>query len=256
MSLMILISVFLFWAFIRNYASQQPIRPPHSHPFLGQHTHDVVAYRVRPEAGTAAADHYEKLAKLAPQLILWIDIRPRLDGTLVVAEETTEAENPGAPLAADVIGRLPQNRMIVNFRGNRPGLVEAAAKLIDEAKASDRILIQSPEDGFLKDLREKKPLWLYGTSLAQVTQATMLASIGLEGLAPFRGDVVVMEASEREHLMDRLSDSLIQEIHRRKLKIFVVLNESDDNAEGASKAWRRDIDGLLTRHPERILAHP
>lgn len=240
------------WVFLRHDDSLHAHKAPLSHPFLAAApAHDSVAYHWVPTAAPNhpySPEHLKALSALPEQVVLWIEVRQRLDGTMVACDSENEAAD--APLLNHVLVGLPKHRLILNFRGNREGSVERFAKIVDETKIAERLLIQSPEDGFLKDLREARPLWLYGTSLAQVTRLIMLSSIGLGTLAPLKGDVLVVEAQNpKEHLLDRLSDSIIAEAHRRQMRIYA----GPATTEEALQLWSRGVDGIMSAQPDALI---
>lgn len=238
------------WVVLKRSDAVRETPSPMAHPFLkAAPARDVVAYHVPAPTSRKvySHDHLSLLRELPEEVVLWIEVRQRLDGTLVAA--LNEAEVFDAPLFKDVLPELGRHRLILNFRGNREGSYQRFAQVIDEAHAGDRVLIQSPEDGFLKDLRAAHPLWIYGTSMAQVTRMIMLSSIGLASLAPLKGDVVVVESPPKEHLLDRLSDDVIVEAHRRRMKIYA----GPADAAEATRLWNRGIDGVLTSQPDAVL---
>ena len=234
------------WVILRLSAQSQPIAPPLKHAFLNGLPKNIVAYH--PAGSGSELERLEQAAKISEDVIVWIDTRAKRDGTMVVARSDDEAEK-SATLLEDALKKFPRNRLIVNFRGNREGMIQAVAKSLDDAHAGDRTLIQSPEDGFLKSLREGKPEWLYGTSAAALTKFVMLSSVGLESLAPLKGDVIVIEANAKEHTLERMSESLINEAHRRSMKIYAGPAASN---EQALAMWNGNIDGILTEHPQDL----
>jgi len=226
---------------------------PYDHAFLRGHPRDVVAYKLPTARGLKpySPEHLVSFLKLPEEIVVWLEVRVRIDGTLVAANDQLGADD--APKLEAVLGTLLQQssrRLIINLRGHRAGVHVALAKIIDEAKAGDRVLIQSPEDGFLKDLRETKPHWLFGTSLPQVTRMILFSSMGLVSLAQLRGDVLVIETSPKEHLLNRITDEMIAEAHRRKIKIYAGPVAS---TEQALQLWRRGIDSVLTSEPDEVL---
>lgn len=243
---------FIAWSYFRHQGLSAPLKTPLAHPFLTS-KNDIVAYPP-PPSSTTAMNFFERLdaiAAMSKDIVLWIDIHPLLNGTLVVGTPTivniSDADSNKIPTLDQVLARYTSNRLILNFHANRPGMIEEVIKSVEKANASDRLLIQSPEDGFLRDLREAKPLWLYGTSQARVTQMLMLASIGLEATAPIKGDVFVMETEPRA--LWRISDDIISEVHRRKMKIYA----GPAGAQEAIQLRNRGVDGVLTSQPAELL---
>lgn len=288
-TVLVLIGSCLTWFYLKGRALSQAIQPPPSHPFLTRqptHLPFWIAYQGSSAdlpPNTFAA--FDAAAAIDPHLILWVDVRFTKDGTLVAFSEqdlasTTngtgwvsytgigevETLDAGAkfrsaagdfpfrgkglriPKLKDVLERYPGRRLVLNFRDYRPGIDDRIITLIDEAKAGDRVLIQSEQDGILKDLREKRPLWLFGTSQARVTQLRMLTALGLEAMAPLKGDVYVSEV--RRGGNELLDDSVITEIHRRRMKILV--GPVDDRAE-AEALLARGVDGIITRRPVELM---
>lgn len=250
---------------------------------------EVIAYRggsgERPENTWLAFDH---AASLSPHLILWADIRPTKDGVLVAfygkeLATTTSGSgwvgytdfadiaklNPAVkfqneegqfpyrdvqtqiPTLKELLERYPQHRFILNFSDYKPGIETRIIAVIDEAKAGSRVLIQSEESGLLKDLREKKPEWLFGTSQAQIIQMRMLEAVGLEALAPLKGDVYITEVSKGRRVL--LSPAVIKEIKRRHMKIFAG---PVDSREEALRLHDLGVDGIIATQPSELAEEP
>lgn len=175
-------------------------------------------------------------ATIDPRIVLWADVEMSADGQIVLS--------PGKELLGDALEQIPQQRFVLNVLNYRPGLDTALSKVIENANASERILIQSETDGLLKDLRTLHPMWLFGSSRAQLTQLRMLLTIGLGPITPLRADVYVsVNFRDRPPLMD---ESLITEIHRRRMKAIV--------GPAANRATRDrwialGIDGLISTNP-------
>lgn len=272
------------WIYLRAQALNATLQTPIQHPFLQSQPPSqpfLIAYeggnKERPENTLLAFDH---AASLDPHMILWADIRQTRDGVLVAFREqdlstTTDGKgwigftdykdlshfnaaakykdengaNPylltGAhiPTLKELLERYP-NRFVLNFRDYQTGMDDRIIETIDQAKAGDRILIQSEQDGILKTLREKKPTWLFGTSQARVTQLKILASIGLEAMAPLKGDVYVTEVEINHNQV--LTDAMIGELKRRKMPIFVGPVAS---VEQAKELLARGANGIITSQP-------
>jgi len=242
---LVLILAFFGWSYARYRALSTPLKPPLDHAFLRDlGALSVIAYPRNQEVGDWT--FLEKASGLSSSVILWIDVRFRSeDRTLVVAREKNAIAN--APKLTEVFERFPHHRLILNVQGHQPDLIPSFIAVIEDAQASDRLLIQSPEKGFLTEMRQERPLWLYGTSLAQVTQLIMLSSLGLQPLAPLRGDVLVVE---NEEAFWRLNDRAISEALRRGMKVFAGPLKKK---EQALELHQRGVTGILISDPELML---
>ncbi len=285
-TLAILICLILAWIWLRGRALAQPIKKPMEHPFLSFLTSQtgptIVAHRggwnERPENTRAAFEH---AANLDPNIVIWADIRPTKDGTLVVFRDrdllsTTETkgwiayESDAVVFAADpgsrfknaqgerpylgqkiltletLLSLFPKHRFVLNFRDYRPGMDETVTRIIEAQSASSRVLITSPEDGFLRDLREKNPRWIFGTSRAEATRMRMMDSIGLAPVAKLRGDVFVLEAEGNRSALRLLSRSIVAEIHRRGMKVIAGPAQETSDFIHLREAG---VDAILTSRP-------
>ncbi|MES2965096.1 MAG: glycerophosphodiester phosphodiesterase family protein [Bdellovibrionota bacterium] len=230
---------------------------------------------------------FEKAAALGPDIALWVDVRPTFDGTLVVFEPkdlSGETDGQGwvqlakkadldkldagyrftnddgtsfpfrgqglkIPTLSEVLTRFPDRFLVLNFQDYRAGVDTLVVNAIENAKASERVLISSPEDGILKDLRKLRPKWAFGTSQAQATVLLMLSELRLEAAASINGDVFVGPTAHGASLF-RLSDPIAKELHRRKMKIVLGPAVDDDQA----LKWKAEgIEGIVTRDPSSLL---
>ncbi len=280
-----LMSVFVIWGYLRAKGALAPLHRPLKNSFTQDTAHpgpDVVSYHALGDKGLSGSrlERFAQLAQLSDKLVFWLDIHIDEKGNLLVDEPPTTTGSSQAPQTdglvcstgdagnhnatcgatpaetdeplrlSDVLTQLRKHRLILSFFGHQPGLLEVIIRDLATNPAMDRALIQSPEDGMLKDLREAQPLWLYGSSQAQVTRLIMLASLGLEMSAPLKGDVFVMTSQDPEaHELERLSDSIIHEIHRREMKIYAGPAE----ASQINTFAQRGIDGVLTSQPKEYL---
>lgn len=246
----------------------------------------LIAYqggsKERPENTILAFDH---AASLHPNLLLWVDVRPTRDEELVAfsgqnlsrttngegwigytdykdiadldaayhfQDETGQFPYRGQgikiPKLQEILERYPDRQFILNIQDYKPGLDQRIVELIDALNAGSRIIIQSKENGLLKDLREKKSMWAFGTSQAQITQMRMLISIGLESMAPIKGDVYISETQKNE--IPLLPDTTIYELQRRKIKIFAGPVASQDDAQLLVK---KGVQGIITARPSALV---
>ena len=230
--------------YVRQSALAEPVKEPMSHPFLTQEGPLVVAHPGLDPKKEPGLPTFEEASKLPDHVVIWADIH------LDPSHQLVASQGDGTTVGLkELLASQPSRRWILNFNGNRPGMPDAIVASIDESKAGDRILVQSPEDGLLKELRERRPRWIFGTSRQQTTIMTMLSSIGLEAAAPVRGDVYVAEWEKRRGKID-LSKRVVDEIHRRRLR--VIVGPVDEKAE-ADAFIAKGVDGVLVSRPELFL---
>ncbi len=229
----ILICLFFAWFVLTEYGESKILQEPMEHPFLlgiTSETPAIISYSGDASFPVNTIEGFEAALAKNPKAMLWADVRPASDGTLMLFRETdfalttdgqgwvdytTPSEiaklNAGfqfrdaegnfpfrkhsihIPTLVEFLRKFPTQKMILNFLNNRPGLDEKIKEAIDIEKASSRVLIQSPEEGLMRDLRNQKPDWIFGMSRARNTQLKMLASIGLGSLAALSGDIYISE---------------------------------------------------------------
>ena len=281
----LLITSCFAWFYVKNKGFERPIHPL-AHPFFDAHpTPSLVAYRggarERPENTFAA---FDLAAGLGPDVVLWADVRVTRDGTMVLfhdqdlrrmtgregwigflADQDVARLDPGdgftdaagghpyrgvglrVPTLREALVRYPLHRFLLNFVEYAPGLDERVVELVTELNAGDRILFQSDIDGLGKDLRERKPMWLYGPSAPQVTRFLMMNSIGLAASAALRADVYV--APPPQGRAPPLDDSSLAELKRRRMRVIAgpVRNEAE-----ARSLVERGVDAVVADAPSEF----
>lgn len=243
---LVLIIVFIGWSYARYKGLSTPPKTPLPHAFFTDlNDFSVIAYpKADPNDEIHALALLKEVASQNPSVIIWIDARPRRDGTLVIARDEQEAET--APTLEEALKHFPRHKLILNIRGHRPGLIPTLISLLEKEGVTERTLIQSPEDGFLSEIRKDKPLWVFGTSLAQATKLIMLSSIGLESLSPIRGDVLVID---EERATWRMTDRAFKEASRRGLRVFAGPVNTEEQAR---KLQKQGAKGVLVSDPQLI----
>ena len=235
------------WLYLRNSSLAQPVKRAHEHPFLQTQFPASIAYgEVAPTAFPERHADFEKWAKLPKSVIVWLPVSLNNLGELQVIDKSA-----GTKTLADAIRFFADRRMILSFLENRPGTAPRILEVLDAAKADDRILIHSPIDGTLKELREKRPRWLFGTSLALSTRLKMMASIGLEAAVPIENDILVIEQLPKR--LSEASEEIIKDAHRRNLR---VIAGPIDTAEEAKSLFERKVDGVMITNLEVLAADP
>lgn len=255
------------WLYLRNKGLSDPISPVR-HTFFSRGERVYLIADPALNSDPIALPALEQAAKIHPMMILWIDVQLTNDDQLVVLKlrdlvvpekgsrlvglsDFSELQQiVGQPVLklVDVLKAFPTNRFVLNIRDYRPGLDGKLAQTIDELQAGDRVLIQSDQDGILRDLRALRPTWLFGTSQAQITQLLMLLPFGLESVAPMKGDVYVSTSSRGRP--NPLTKAVGLEMRRRGRVIFVGPVE---NIVEARQLRALGADGFISANPESLL---
>ena len=231
------------WLYVRNSSLANPVMRAHDHPFLaGKFPVKVAYYPVKKAYFPIRAADIVGWKDLPADVIFWIPVNLAEDGALQVRGP----DGKQTPLM-DVIKATGTRRLVLDFTEDRPGTAPNALDLIDASKAEERILIQSPIAGFMRDLRERRAPWLYGVGTALTTRLKMMASIGLEASVPIDGDVLVLE-----HLpinAEEFGANIFADAHRRKLHVFAgpVDTKADADllfSEGADAVMITDMAQL------------
>ncbi len=258
------------WVYMRDAGLNKPISPVR-HPFFDDRPEEkrfLIADPRKTDRPFVSLDEIKETTAIHPNLILWLDVAMTGDGTLVVMRDlTAPAARPGAPLPlvsfardeelgvgasvprlSDALAAVPNHRLVLNIREYRPTADEKLVTEIENAKAGDRVLIQSDIDGFLRDMRSRRAAWLFGTSQAQITQLLMLLPFGLETSAPLKGDVYVTPASRDRSWL--VKPEVVAEIHRRDRRVFAGPIDDETTVE---RLLELGVDGLITTRPEAFL---
>ncbi len=243
----------------------------------------VIAYRGLTSAAppnTLAA--FKAAAAIGPNVIFWVDARPTADGRWIAWTDRSLPENgrswisymheadiaksdAGFSFSRDggktfpfrgqgfhietlekILNTFPDRKFVINLQDYEEGGKEQIIKVIESAKASERALISSPEDGILRDLREAEPTWLFGTSRAQVTRLIMLSQLFLASSAPMRGDVFVWDPLIPLH---KMNERVWAEVVRRKMKTVMAVDEDQ------TKRWATRTDAVVTSDPASFVTH-
>ncbi|MBX3034094.1 MAG: hypothetical protein KF865_09225 [Bdellovibrionaceae bacterium] len=219
------------------------------------------------------ADEARPLIQRQPNIILWLDIHQSRDRQLVVIP-TGQLEKaltpqtlgdkwrggailhrydlsevrpliPQAPLLQDMLKAFPDQRVILNVAANVEGVDLLLTEAVKDFSPQKRLLIQSDTDVILRSLKDLHPMWLYGTSWADITKLLSFDSIGLGPAIEFKGDVFIVPP--RINGRPAYTDSIVTEMHRRLKSVFIgPLQNADDFA----KAREAKADGLIFATPE------
>lgn len=161
-----------------------------------------------------------------------------------------QKSKPEARLLEELLLENPTKRFVINVVDYSPGADVALSDLISKLKFDERIILQSEQEGLLADLRKLEPMWLYGTSRAQIVQTLWLITIGLEGVSPLKGDVLITSyrAGEINQKALLLTPDLLTEARRRSMKVLV----GPVTKLEADELLQLGVDGVITTQPQEF----
>ncbi|MBX3041283.1 MAG: hypothetical protein KF789_11310 [Bdellovibrionaceae bacterium] len=233
---------------IREWALMIPSQR-FEHAFLNAPPLPYVAVRVE------NSEQAKSAKTLRSDVIFWLDLRMTADGEFLILNPElvpqtltlealgpekwkgpnfyryTEAELrlifPQAVRLKDFLSEFPEQRAMFNIVDNTDDVHTKLLTLVEPLKADQRFLFQSDTDIILKSLKEKKPLWLYGSSRSDLMKILTFESLGLEAASPFRGDVFISTLQIMGR--DAFNQGVLKEIKRRHKDIFIgPLNSTAD----------------------------
>lgn len=142
-------------------------------------------------------------------------------------------EFPGVFSLEEVLQKYPQQRMILNILDNARDVHTSTVDVLRKYKLGNRIVIHSQVDVVLKAIKELEPLWLYGTSQAELTRLLSLDSLAVLPAASMRSDVFIAPLKIMNR--DVFTASLNEELLRRKKKVMLGPLLSAEEFEHAQK---------------------
>lgn len=274
-TLVVLMCLGVAWLYLKSKAASQAPKQPVTTTYFDGADKVMLFARITDLSST-------DLKSLNPKFGYWVDTQITKDGkTVVVAERElpnpnynpesavrsveTQLKNlsirylnwtdvlkskPEARLLEDLINADSTRRFIISVVDYAPGADVILSELISKLKADERIILHCEQDGLLSDLRKIEPMWVYGTSRAQVVQTLWLSTIGLQGISPLKGDVLITQyrAGETNQKALLLTPELLAEARRRSMKVLVgpvTKLESDELLE-------LGVDGVITTEPQEF----
>ncbi len=125
------------------------------------------------------------------------------------------------------IQTIKTDHYIFNILTNDIDVHKDVISFIEKNKLEDRVLINSPIDIVIKAIKEQKPMWVYGTSIPEVSRLKSFSTLGLEAAISIRGDVFIAPISYLNRPL--VDQSMVTEIRRRKKLVFLgpIQSETD-----------------------------
>lgn len=189
---------------------------------------------------------------------IWVIPLPRArklvrfqSGAVAKADLVNETHGVVLPLA-EIIEMLPDHRLVLDLRSNVPNVDQLLIETIEQMKLNERAIVHSEFDVVLTNLRRQRPQWLFGIPLGERTRASLMASLFLEPIANFSGDVLFYFSPEKPENLRIISPRLIRELHRRHKK--VLIGPTPDKEKQISTHSTDSIDGEVSYlHPNDAL---
>ncbi len=193
-----------------------------------------------------------------PSLILWakaylnnrnsILVMPSVDTFVKVNRDLEQSD--ARPALEELLKKFPETRFLIEFNDNKSEVDEMLAKAVDNAKASERIIIQSNYNIILESTKKLLPLALFGTGTADIMRMGVFESLFILPSAPFKGDVFIFGLHKMGVSLGQLSESWIKEMKRRNKKVIVAVNGQDSDIQ---LAVGLGADGLILQKPELLI---
>ncbi len=200
-----------------------------------------------------------------PRLILWADIYKGSDESLIVrpwierntpkvkrtGDAKTDQTLPASetrPLLRDLLLKYPNTRFVINCEINQENIHQQLNQAITEAKATERVLLQSEYNTILESTKELMPMMIYGSTQPDLTRIKTMAALWLLPAAPFKGDVLFVPLQIRKR--ETIDRDIALEMKRRFKKVFIGPLA---NAEDVAQAKALGADGLFVEDPFLIL---
>lgn len=174
--------------------------------------------------------------KPRPPEIPWVEIEQSKEGLLVVP-----AENQSF---ADWVSKNPTLFLALHVLNSKEEIHEQISKLIP-ASMEEKILVQSEADVILASLKNIRPRWAYGSSIADRVRWKSFDSLGLVSAVTFSRDVYFSPLYDRNG--DKLSESLVSELRRRHLNLVIGPLKT---AEEVQEAKKYQPDGYYILSPD------
>ncbi len=150
----------------------------------------------------------------------------------------------GVPSLASVLDRYRAVPLVVELKGDRPEIADAAAGAIRAARATDRVVVGGFSDAVLSRFRRLAPEVKTGASMADAQRAMRRASAGLP---PRAGAYDVFHLPLRLDERDTVRPGFVRAARRagRPVHVWVV----DERAD-MERLLDQGVAGLITDRPD------
>jgi glycerophosphoryl diester phosphodiesterase len=219
----------------------------------------------------------EAAVKLKPDVVIWLDVRMSSDKNIFVLDPLKDAQFLSAkkveqepilkgsklsdygweqineyykdtPALKEIYDHFPQTRFVLNVVDNVMDVHTTMIAAINDSHPDKRTLIQSDALVLVDNIKELKPVWVYGTSLPDLMRLMSLDSLYVLPATEFKGDVFVAPFK----VMNRpaFNEDIINEMKRRHKRIFLGPVQSKEEFDEAS---RYQVNGYITDNLPQLM---
>lgn len=151
------------------------------------------------------------------------------------------------PHLQEVLSEFPDRKLILEIKDSRPGIEDIVIELLRAARAEERVIVSSFQEGVIQRFRQKAPELKYGATQAETLRALILLSMWVEPAGSFPASLYAIP--EKHRGVQVFSQRLLDEVHRRKKKLFIwTVNEPAD----MQRLMSAGVDGIVTDYPARL----
>lgn len=257
-SLLSLVIMGLLWLILSVFSNQQTYQA-YDHPVL-RFTDPVLA--LAPSTFQAATEFVQQKGGGA----LYLTVFMSQDGQFFTLDEKEHQGLKSQLYSYEELKKLSQDIVplkawfqlqarfwILNVQTNTLDVDRNLIALIEAEKWQDQVIIRSDTDVIISAMKEKKPLWVFGSSQSDMTQFLTMASAKLEGMPRFNRDVYFTPLEFQGR--DMMNASVFAEVRKRKKKLAIGPVHTDQDRERA-QAHQPDILILSESYLKEIVLQP
>lgn len=188
-----------------------------------------------------------------PQWVLWVDVyrgenqdilvKPWADRDVPV-KKLEKVTTAARPLLTDLLKKFPNSRWVINCNDNVENIHLQLANIIEAADVTNKVIIQSDFNNILTSVKEKIPLALYGSTMADMTRLKIFDSLWLLPAAPFKGDLFFGPLNYMSR--PTINRDIVTELKKRFKKIILGPLKS---SEEINQAMELSADGFFIVDP-------
>ena len=122
-------------------------------------------------------------------------------------------------LTFDTWKQLQPRFWIFNIEDNAQDVDKYVVQFLEKNELQNKAVIVSETDLIVSSLKDQRPLWVYGSSLSDLTKFLTMASINLEALINLKRDYFFTPVTIKNR--DVLNPKVIAEVKRRFKKVAI-----------------------------------